>query len=48
MLDANVFIHAERSDKLIDFSQWEKYGDVYISVVTVSELLIGAHYADIV
>jgi len=46
MLDTNVFIYAERSGKLIDFSQWERYGDVYISAVTVSELLVGVHYAN--
>lgn len=45
MLDTNVFIHAERSSQTIDFSKWEKYGDVYISVITASELLVGVHYA---
>ena len=45
MLDTNVFIHSERSGSPIDFSKWEKYGDVYISVITTSELLIGVHYA---
>ncbi len=46
MLDTNVFIYAERSGKFIDFSQWENYGDVYISAITVSELLVGVHYAN--
>jgi predicted nucleic acid-binding protein len=46
MLDTNVFIHSERSKSQIDFSPWEEYGDVYISAVTVSELLVGVHYAD--
>jgi tRNA(fMet)-specific endonuclease VapC len=46
ILDTNVFIHAERSGKLADFSQWERYGDVYISAITASELLVGVHYAD--
>ena len=45
ILDTNVFIHSERSGKLIDFSKWEKYGDVYISSITASELLVGVHYA---
>lgn len=45
ILDTNVFIHCERSEKPIDFSQWEGYGDVYISAVTASELLVGVHYA---
>ena len=46
MLDTNVFIHAERSGSPIDFSKWEKYGDVYISAITVSELLVGVHCAN--
>jgi len=45
MLDTNVFIHFERSSNTIDFSKWEKYGDVYISAITSSELLAGVHYA---
>jgi len=45
MLDTNVFVHIERSGSPIDFSQWEEYGDVYISSITVSELLVGIHYA---
>ena len=46
MLDTNVFIYSERSGNPIDFSKWEEYGDVYISSITVSELLVGVHYAD--
>ena len=46
MLDTNVFNHSERSNSPIDFSQWEEYGSVYISAVTVSELLVGVHYAN--
>jgi predicted nucleic acid-binding protein len=46
MLDTNVFIHCERSRVPVDFSQWEEYGDVYISAVTASELLVGVHYAE--
>ncbi len=45
ILDTNVFIHSERSKTPIDFAQWEVYGDVFISAVTVSELLVGVHYA---
>ena len=45
MLDTNVFIHFERSGNPIDFSKWEKYGGVYISAITSSELLAGVHYA---
>jgi tRNA(fMet)-specific endonuclease VapC len=46
MLDTNVFIHSERSKSPINFSQWEAYGNVYISAVTVSELLLGVHSAN--
>ncbi len=45
ILDTNVFIHSERSGNPIDFSKWEKYGNVYISAITTSELLVGVHYA---
>ncbi len=46
ILDTNVFIYSERSGNPIDFSKWEEYGDVYISAITVSELLVGVRYAD--
>jgi len=46
MLDTNVFIYSERSGNPIDFSKWEDYGNVYISAVTVSELLVGVHLAN--
>ncbi|MCI0376007.1 MAG: type II toxin-antitoxin system VapC family toxin [Gemmataceae bacterium] len=46
MVDTNVFISFEKSGKPIDFSSWESSEKVYISVVTVSELLIGVHRAD--
>ena len=46
MLDTNVFIFSERSGSPIDFLQWNEYGDVYMSSVTVSELLVGVHYAN--
>lgn len=44
VLDTNVFVHMERAKSPIDFSQWD-YGAVYISTITVSELLVGIHYA---
>jgi tRNA(fMet)-specific endonuclease VapC len=46
ILDTCVFIQAERSDKDINFKQWENEEEIYISVVTVSELLIGVHCAN--
>jgi predicted nucleic acid-binding protein len=46
VLDTNVFIHAERSQAQIDFSQWQDYGEAFISTITVSELLVGVHRAN--
>jgi tRNA(fMet)-specific endonuclease VapC len=46
MVDTNVFIRFERSGKPIDLSSWEPSQKVYISVVTVSELLMGVHHAN--
>ena len=47
VFDSNVFIRTERDNKSIDFSLWqEDYGEVFISVVTVSELLVGVHRAN--
>ena len=46
MIDANVFIHFERRGEPIDLSAWEPSEGVFISVVTVSELLMGVHRAD--
>jgi predicted nucleic acid-binding protein len=46
MVDSNVFIKFERSGAPIDFSAWEDSEAVYISVVTVSELLMGVHRAN--
>jgi tRNA(fMet)-specific endonuclease VapC len=46
MVDTNVFIHFEKSGKPLDFSSWESSQGVYISVVVVSELLMGVHRAN--
>jgi predicted nucleic acid-binding protein len=46
MVDANVFIEFERRGLPIDLSPWQPSDDVFISVVTVSELLMGVHRAD--
>ncbi len=46
IIDTNVFIHWERSGHGIDFSAWEDRGEVGISVVSASELLVGVHRAD--
>lgn len=46
VLDTNVFIHAERRQTRVDFSQWQDYGEAFISAITVSELLVGVHRAN--
>lgn len=46
IIDTNVLIRAERSRTSIDFRQWEEHGDVFISAITCSELLVGVHKAD--
>jgi tRNA(fMet)-specific endonuclease VapC len=46
MVDTNVFILFEKRREEIDLSPWEKSERVYISVLTVSELLMGVHRAD--
>lgn len=46
VIDTNVFVRAERGDVPIDFDRWRDYGAAFISVVTVSELLVGVHRAD--
>ncbi len=40
ILDTCVLIHSEKQAKPLDFNQWKSYEEVYISVVTVSELLM--------
>lgn len=45
MVDTNVFISFEKAGKAIDLSAWAQSEEVYISVVTVSELLIGVQRA---
>lgn len=46
MLDTCVLIRAEKQGHAIKFDQLQADEEIYISVVTVSELLIGVHRAD--
>lgn len=46
IIDTCVFIYSERNKTPVDFTKWEKYLDVYISSITVSELLVGVHRAN--
>lgn len=43
MVDTNVFIALERCGEPIDLSRWDPSEDVFISVITVSELLSRKH-----
>jgi predicted nucleic acid-binding protein len=42
IVDTCVLIRVEKNNQTIDFSRWEKFESVYISTITVSEL-IGAY-----
>jgi tRNA(fMet)-specific endonuclease VapC len=46
MVDTNVFISFEKNRDSVDLSTWESSDRVYISVVVMSELLMGVHRAD--
>lgn len=46
ILDTCVLIRAEKHNKPVDFNRWQSYEAAYISVITVSELLMGVHRAD--
>jgi tRNA(fMet)-specific endonuclease VapC len=46
MVGTSVFITFEKTGKVIDLSPWDQSESVYVSVVTVSELLIGVHRAN--
>jgi tRNA(fMet)-specific endonuclease VapC len=43
VIDTCVFIRAEKCKTKIAFEKWAKHGDVYISAITASELLVGVH-----
>jgi predicted nucleic acid-binding protein len=46
LIDTGVLIRVERSAVgELDFSPWERYGDVAISMITATELLAGVHRA---
>lgn len=46
IVDTNVFIRFERNSHPIDVSSWDSSDEVYMSVITVSELLMGVHRAN--
>ncbi|MCE9553726.1 MAG: type II toxin-antitoxin system VapC family toxin [Planctomycetes bacterium] len=46
LIDTNVFVAMERRGAERDLSRYGATEDVYISVVTASELLMGVHLAD--
>jgi predicted nucleic acid-binding protein len=46
IIDTNVFIRREKLGKPIQFSAEQNSQGIYISVITVSELLVGVHRAN--
>lgn len=46
IVDTVVFVAFERSGQPVDLSPWAGSDEVFISAVTVSELLVGVHRAD--
>jgi tRNA(fMet)-specific endonuclease VapC len=46
LIDTDVWILAEKSDSPLNLGRWAKYGSAYMSVITVSELLVGVEKAN--
>lgn len=46
IVDTNVFISLERRNAALDISSSGATGEIYISAITASELLMGVHRAD--
>lgn len=46
IVDSNVLIHFEKTGKPVEFSGQPASDGVFLSVVTVSELLVGVHRAN--
>lgn len=46
IVDTSVFIAWERSGRAINFEAWSSYGEVAISAITASELLVGVWRAN--
>jgi len=46
MLDTCVLIYAEKNAHALNFDKWESFEEVFISVITVSELLMGVQRAN--
>ena len=45
IIDSDIFIEMEKEGVAPDFNQFGAHGDAFISVITVSELLVGVHRA---
>ncbi len=46
IVDTNVFIRFEKSGRAIELSAWDQSERVYVSAISVSELLMGVHRAN--
>jgi len=46
VIDTDVWVLAEKAGGPLDLARWSAYGGAYMSVVTVSELLVGVERAN--
>jgi len=46
IVDTNVLINFEKKDRSVDLFAWSSGDELFVSVVTVSELLMGIHRAN--
>ncbi len=46
LVDTDVWVLAEKSGGALNLARWAAYGGAYMSVVTVSELLVGVERAN--
>lgn len=46
VIDTDVWVLAEKSGGKLNLARWAHYGGAYMSVVTVSELLVGVERAN--
>jgi tRNA(fMet)-specific endonuclease VapC len=46
VIDTDVWVLAEKSDRKLDLARWANYGGAYMSAITASELLVGVERAN--
>lgn len=45
VIDADVWVLAEKADRPLNLARWAHYGGAYMSAITASELLVGVERA---